>query len=167
MTEYAIDTARMRDAGFDPATITAAEERNRCFERLLDSPLGDHLRTREAMGDSEVAGGTLLGSATIVEEATQRSPAAYLLHLGYCPLWTSIGGNVLLYDSTDRSFRWADHESFTGIGEDVTVPIEYRDLPWSEDNARQATILISRDAPERFLRDLCSGQYDDRLDELD
>ena len=166
MFDLLVDTEPMIASGYEQATIDAAIQRNTMVERFSASALGQHLRSMEGSDISEASGGRLLGTPAIKEEIDELDPCALLFPYGYLPVWTSIGGNAIVYGLNEQAFFWADHTSW--IRDDsVILPGTNQELPFTAENIPKGLIELSNDTPDNFLADLRSGHYTDRLNELD
>ena len=161
------DTASMRSSGFDPSTIEEAEARNRMIDAFLKSPIGDHLRSTEGKEIEIASGGRLLGADAIKDEVTECEPGAFLLPRGYIPVWSSIGGNLVVYGLEAGHFYWADRGGWNPDGGIITIPETYETIPFTEEDVPRALIEVSDDPPSKFIDDLKAGSYEERFDELD
>ena len=105
------------------------------------------------------------------ENADGVAPGGRIRKNGYITIAASIGGNAVLLSSNDGCVYWADHVSFS-VDEGNTICFEDRRtgewvyIPWSEENIRQALVLLSPSI-EEFLVELVNDKYMDRLDALD
>ena len=107
MTKLFADVDEMRRSGFESVTIEIAESRNEMLKKLLASPLGDHIRSIEDAETTEASGGRLLGLDAVRMEIEELAPSSILFPYGYFPIWSSIGGNIIVYGLTQRQFLWA------------------------------------------------------------
>lgn len=166
MFDLLVETEPMVASGYEKATIDAAIQRNTMVERFLASPLGQHLRSIEGADIVEASGGRLLWTPAINEEIDEFDPCALLFPHGYLPIWTSIGGNAIVYCLNEAAFFWADHTSW--IRDDsVMLPGTNHELPFTDENIPKGLLQLSTDTPGEFLADLRNGVYTDRLNELD
>lgn len=156
----------MAASGYEQATIDAALQRNAMVQRFLDSPLGQHLRSIEGADITEASDGRLLGTPAIREEIDELDPCALLFPHGYLPIWTSIGGNAIVYGLLEQTFFWAGHSTWVRNC-CVLEPATNNELPFTTENIPKGLLVISTDSPERFLTDLREGAYTERLNELD
>lgn len=166
MFDLLVEIEPMAAAGFEQSTIDAAIQRNIMVERFLASPLGPHLRSIEGADISEASGGRLLGTSAIKSEIDEYDPCSLLFPLGYLPIWTSIGGNAIVYGLDEGAFFWADHTGWIR-GDCVMLPGTNHELPFTNENIPKGLLNLSADPPDTFLADLRNGVYTDRLNELD
>ena len=112
------------------------------------------------------SGGSLLNTAAIKNEICEYVPGTILFPYGYLPIWSSIGGNVLVYGLYNAAFSWVDHCSFVDE-ETITLPKTYEMISFSQHGIMEALIPVSTDPVETFLMDLQQDRYEAMLDELD
>jgi hypothetical protein len=160
------DMSTFAASGFEPQMIDEARRWNERIDAFMASPLGCHLRSVDTVATPNESGGYLLGTKDIQDEIQPgAAPCGYLFPYGYLPVWSSIGGNVVVYCLGDGSFYWADHISFS---EDrITIPVTYEEIPFSEENIKKGLILVSREPTDKFLARLLRGEYRNQLDGLD
>ncbi len=167
MTELFVDIEEMIASGYESVTVEAATQRNDLIRALLTSPLGAHLRSTSGQDGKPASGGWLLGAAAIKDDIEEYAPGAVLFPFGYLPVWSSGGGNLVVYGLKEDAFFWAAHDSWDPASGSITIPGTYEEIEFSPTNISRALILISSDPPDRFISDLLSGCYEAVLEELD
>ena len=167
MSKLLTDTSGYREAGFEQATIDVAEARNEMVRQFLESPIGDHLQSMEERDSLDASGGTLLNIASIHEEITNSAPGTIVFPLGYLPIWSSIGGNIVVYSVLNETFYWVDHTAFDAHNGTMFLQGTNTEVAYDKDNAANGMLAISRDSPANFIQGLLSGIYEDQLDSLD
>ena len=167
MSKLLVDTSGYCEAGYEQASIDAVEARNAMVRQFLASPLADHLLSMEDSELLDASGGTLLDVASIREEISSRAPGAIIFPLGYMPIWTSIGGNVVVYGVRERAFYWVDHTAFDADTGTMFLQGTNNEIEYNQGNATEAMLALSNDMPKEFIEGLLNGDYEDQLDALD
>jgi hypothetical protein len=167
MDELLVDIDRMTQAGFDPSTIDGAARRNELMKAVLASPLGDYIRSTAGKEISAASGGRLLGAEAIRREIEEFLPGAALFPAGYFPIWSSIGGNLIVYGLKEAAFYWAEAGCWHPVDGYIREPRTWQQIEYSSENIPKALIEVSTDSPDAFISDLRSGKYEQYLDSLD
>ena len=167
MSSLLVDLQQMRESGFDPSTIESSAKRNESVQLFLDSPIGDHLRSIENAESTSASDGNLMTADDVKLEIEELAPSQILFPLGFCPIWSSLGGNVIVYSLEHNAFYWADHTSFSPDEGTVMDPETYDELPFTPENVLAVMRKISDDPPEQFLLALKRGDYTEQLEGLD
>lgn len=142
---------------------------NEQLEPFIGHPqFGEYLASLTPQDGYRASGITVLPLLGIKQEAQELAPGARLLPHGYLVFATSVGGNVICFDSGSGRVVWADHDSF---GEDdITYKDrttgKYRTVPFTTKNVAQAVVPIADDFAG-FLTELLHDRLERRLDELD
>ena len=167
MSKLLTDTSGYREAGYEQATIDVAEARNEMVRQFLESPMGGHLLSMEECDSLDASGGTLLNTESIHEEISNGAPGSIVFPLGYLPVWSSIGGNIVVYGIREETFYWVDHTAFDADTGTMFLQGTNTEIAYDKDNAAEGMLAISRDSPASFIEGLLSGVYEAQLDSLD
>lgn len=135
--------------------------------QFLASPLAEHLKLIDDSNSEDASGGTLLNTESIKEEIENLAPGALIFPFGYLPLWSSVGGNQVVYGLREAAFYWVDYTAFDADNGSMFLQGTNTEVEYNSDNITQGMLLISQDSPEKFLDDLRKGNYEARLDDLD
>ena len=94
----------MKANGYDSFIINESEQYNEMVDKFYASPIGNHLKSVENCDVESASGGQLLNCEAITEEIRNLVPGSILFQYGYLPVWSSIGGNALVYSINDKNF---------------------------------------------------------------
>lgn len=151
-----------------------------CVEHTIDElePMKDFLKQKEIeeylrfclTEEGYQASGIYVNSlASILDENMPNvAPGGYINKFGYLVIGTSVGGNVVCFDSNSGKVYWADHISFN----EAEISYKNREtgewiyLPFSEENILKALVLLDDDI-ETFLNKLLEDELEKLLDDLD
>ena len=162
-----IDISEFENKGYEKNTLDSAKIWNKRIDSLFQSTLGAHLNSIDNRNGEAASGGTILSAAQIFGEIQPGSaPNGFIFEYGYLPIWTSVGGNSLVYSLSDGFFYWADHSVFNNENK-IMVQKSDEELDYSAENIKSALILFSKSDPKDFISDLKNGIHENELDKLD
>ena len=99
-------------------------------------------------------------------ENNDMSPGHYISKFGYFVVGTTVGGNAITLSDNDDNVRFCDHTGWYENELNFVVKDDYTDRPYTNDNVREAQIVIS-DTRDGFLNKINGAGIYDLINDYD